>query len=128
MRQCDGITAAGGRCKGRAISEDGYCYLHDPSRAAERRRTASRAGRAGGRGRPQVEVAQIKHQLADLGDALLSGQVERGVAAVAAQIHNVRLKAITTGLQVEEQTELISRMEALETAIEAQKAQRRYGA
>jgi hypothetical protein len=50
------------------------------------------------------------------------------VAAVASQILNVYLRAISTELAVREQLELLERLEALEGAAEQQKGGSRWGA
>jgi len=45
---------------------------------------------------------------------VLDGSVNRADAAVASQILNILLRAITTELQVREQQEVLERLEALE--------------
>jgi hypothetical protein len=55
-------------------SSQTHCYSHDPERAAERRRNASR----GGRGKANAEIAGLKAQLKKLAAYVLSGEVERG--------------------------------------------------
>ncbi len=127
MGQCAGITAAGGRCKGQAIGNSQYCFSHSPDHAEARKRRASKGGKRGGRGRPQVELAEIKARLSALADDVLEGKADRGDAAVAAQVLNVYLRAVSVELKVVEQRELIERLEALERAT-AQKEGKRWGA
>ncbi len=127
MGQCAGITAAGGRCKGQAIGNSQYCFSHSPDHAEARKRRASKGGKRGGRGRPQVELAEIKARLSALADDVLEGRADRGNAAVAAQVLNVYLRAVSVELKVVEQRELIERLEALERAT-AQKEGKRWGA
>jgi hypothetical protein len=135
LAKCTGITRDGERCRGIAIEGSDYCYAHDPDRAEERKRAASKGGKRGGRGRPQAELADIKRRLLDLADGLLAPpddaekRVDKGVAAVASQVLNVYLRALSVELKAREQLELIERLEALEEALEANKnGGRRWGA
>jgi hypothetical protein len=91
-----------------------YCIGHDPDQAEARRRRASKGGKRGGRGRPQAELGDIKRRLSDLADDVLEEKVDKGVAAVASQVLNVYLRAVSVELKAKEQAELIERLEALE--------------
>jgi hypothetical protein len=102
--------------------------VHHPDRADERRRHGSKGGKRGGRGRPQAELAGIKQRLSNLAEDVLEGRQEKGVAAVASQVLNVYLRAVSVELKAREQLELIERLEALEEALEQRKGERRYGA
>ncbi len=129
MGQCAGITAAGGRCKGQAIGNSQYCFSHSPDHAEARKRRASKGGKRGGRGRPQVELADLKARLSALAEDVLEGRVDRGNAAVASQVLNVYLRAVSVELKVVEQRELIERLEALEGAHERKiEGGKRWGA
>ncbi len=112
MPRCSGIKRDGGRCA--AIVNGSYCYQHDPARADERSRNASKAARS----RPSRELAGIKQRLSDLADDVLEGRQNRGVAAVASQVLNVYLRAVSVELKAREQLELIERLEALEEQLE----------
>jgi len=105
-----------------------YCLNHDPSRVEENRRRSSRGGKRGGRGRKKIELASIKTQLQGLADGVLDGSIVRADAAVASQILNVLLRAITVELQVKEQQEFVERLEQLEEALELEKDDNRWGA
>ncbi len=74
-----------------------------------------------------MELAEIKARLSALADDVLEGKADRGDAAVAAQVLNVYLRAVSVELKVVEQRELIERLEALERAT-AQKEGKRWGA
>lgn len=126
MGQCASITAAGGRCKGQAIGNSQYCFSHSPDHAEARKQRARRGGKRGGRGRPQVELADLKARLSVLADDVLEGRVDRSKAA-AAQVLNVYLRAVSVELKVVEQRELIERLEALEAA-EGRRKDKRWGA
>ena len=124
MVRCAGVKRDGGRCTVIVNGSQNYCYQHDPKRAEERRRNASRAARA----KPTRELLGIKQRLSGLADAVLTGGVDRGVAAAASQILNVYLRAVSVELKAREQLELTERLEALEEALEQQKGDRGYGA
>jgi hypothetical protein len=100
----------------------GLCWAHDPRNAEKRRRGQSR----GGRNKPNRELINIKERLSDLADDVLAGEVEKGVAAVASQILNVYLRAITVELDVQERQELVQRLEALEADLEASRRSKGY--
>ena len=128
MAKCAGITRAGTACKGIPLDGSQWCYAHDPDRTDERRRYGSKGGKRAGRGRPQYDLADIKARLSGLADDVLAGEVDKGVAAVASQVLNVYLRAVSVELKVTEQLELIERLESLEEGLEQQKGERRYGA
>jgi hypothetical protein len=125
MAKCSAITQAGTACKGIPIEGSQYCYAHHPDTEGQRRMHGSKGGKTGGRGRPQAEVGDIKRRLSDLADDVLEGEVDKGVAAVASQVLNVYLRAVSVELKVREQLELIERLEALE---QAQRRRDSYGA
>jgi hypothetical protein len=110
-----------------AIAPSDLCYAHDPAHDHDRRRAARKGGKAGGRGRPQRELADVKHRLSDLADGVLNGEVDRADAAVASQVLNVFLRAVSVELKAREQLEFIDRMEALEKAIEDRPTSRNGG-
>jgi hypothetical protein len=74
-----------------------------------------------------VDVANLKDQLSDLYDSVLSGETEPKVGAVAAQIANVRARLVETELKVRETEELERRMDEFETLIGRQNNGRDYG-
>jgi hypothetical protein len=103
---------------------DGLCWAHDPKNAERRRRGQSR----GGKNKPSRELAGIKQRLSELAEDVLEGRQDKGVAAVASQVLNVYLRAVSVELKVREELELRERLEALEEALEQRKGERRYGA
>ena len=66
--------------------------------------------------------------LRGLAGRVLNGSLHRSDAAVAAQVMNVYLRALSLELKIREQEELTQRLESLEEALEHQKETRRYGA
>ena len=87
-----------------------WCFNHDPTRAEERRRNASRAGKsAGGR-----EIKDLKRRISDVIDAVLEGSQDRGRAAVAIQGFNALRGVLELERKIREQEEVLERIEALE--------------
>jgi hypothetical protein len=112
MGVCSGITRSGGHCTVSVNGAQEFCHLHDPARAAERRRAASRAAKS----KPSREIAEIKGLLKDLTDRVLRLELGSGVGAVANQLINTRLRALELGRRLKETEELEARLEDLEAA------------
>jgi hypothetical protein len=91
--QCSAITAVGRRCSARAQAGQEWCYNHDPRRSGERRRNAHAGGRARARRQPS-EVARIKKRVEAATSAVLRGELDSGIVAVAFQGFNVLLRAM----------------------------------
>src|ERR671920_2437047 len=121
MALCSGIRADGGRCGAQAMRNSAYCIGHDPDQTEARRRRASKGGKRGGRGRPQAELSDIKRRLSELADDVLEGRQDKAVAAVASQVLNVLLRAISIETKLKEHLELVERLEALEEGLEQNK-------
>ena len=124
MPRCAGIKRDGGRCTAIVGPPQTHCYQHDPARAEERKRNASRAGRsAGGR-----EIKDLKGRISDVVDAVLDGSQDRGRSAVGIQGFNALRGALELERKVRELDEIAERLEALERASEGGKGGRRWGA
>lgn len=117
MGRCAGIKRDGGRCTVVVGAGQSHCYQHDPEKADERRRNASRGGRSKGQG----ELPDLKRQLKDLASDVLSGEVETGKAAVANQLLNTVLRAIEQERKQRELEEMAERLEALEEVLKGRK-------
>ena len=118
MAKCSGITRASTACKGIPIDGSDYCYAHHPERVEERRRHGSKGGKRGGRGRPSAELARLQRRFEELAEQVLSGDVERGIGAVAGQLLNGARACVRDALSAREQEELVERLEVLEEALE----------
>jgi predicted RNA-binding Zn ribbon-like protein len=127
MNRCLGTKRDNSPCTVSVEPPQTYCWWHDPANADARKQAAARGGKRAGRGRPQAELSDIKRRLSDLADDVLAGEVDKGVAAVASQILNVYLRAVSVELSVREQLELVERLEALEEATEQEKGGRQWG-
>ena len=117
MPRCVGTKRDGGQCTTIVKPPQTHCYQHDPDRAAERKRNASRAARS----KPNRELSSVKALLEDLTDRVLAGDVETGRAAVANQLINTRLRAIEQERKMRETEELEERLEALEGVLKGRK-------
>src|SRR5918992_3576117 len=99
MPRCSHTYGDSSQCRRIVSAEQTYCYSHDPPRASERKRNAARGGKAKASG----EIGRVKARLQALADATLEGAVDKGVAAVVAQVWNVYLAAVRTELKAREQ-------------------------
>jgi len=101
-----------------------YCHHHDPARAEQRSRAASK----GGKSRSNHELREIKDLLKDLTNRVLKAEgaepLETGPAAVANQLINTRLRALEQERRNRETEDLEARIEALERANEREKGVR----
>ena len=123
MARCQGIKRDGGRCTVSVPAGVDWCFNHDPTRAEERRRNASKAGKSvGGR-----EIKDLKRRISDVIDAVLEGSQDRGRAAVAIQGFNALKSVLELERKVKEQEEILDRIEVLEQSAEA-KGSSRWGA
>jgi hypothetical protein len=113
MPRCGFVKEDGRACERIVNASQDYCYSHDPNRADERRRNASRGGRSKG----NTEIADLKKQLRELAADVLGGKVERADAAVVNQILNTRARLIELGRKIREQDELEERLETLEDVL-----------
>jgi hypothetical protein len=123
MPRCSGTKRDSGRCTAIVSGSQTYCYQHDPARQAERKRNASKAARS----KPSRELQDIKRRLSELADDVLEERVERGIGAVASQVLNVYLRAVSVVLKAREQEEFEQRLEELEQALKQQGMGGGYG-
>jgi uncharacterized protein YwlG (UPF0340 family) len=107
--RCAGIKRDGGRCTTIVKPPQTHCYQHDPERAEERKRNASRAGKSGSK-----EVRDLKRRISDVIDAVLDGSQDRGRAAVAIQGFNALKGVLELERKIKETDALEARIEALE--------------
>jgi len=89
-----------------------YCWWHDPEKAEERSRNASKAARS----KTDVEIGTIKRRLKEVAEGVLNGSVEKGKGSVAFQGFGVLIRAIEVERKVKEQEEVLERIEMLEKA------------
>ncbi len=122
-RHCGLEKANGQRCKGTVREGDTYCWAHDAKYEEARRRGQAR----GGRNKPSKELQEVKEKLSGLAQDVLEGDVEKGRAAVASQVLNTYIRAVSVELKATEQLELISRIEQLEEDLATKARGRAWG-
>jgi hypothetical protein len=106
---CAGIKRDGGRCTQGVSPGEAWCYNHDPGRASERKRAASRAGKS----KPSREVQDLKRQLEALTEQVIDGSIEPYPAAVAGQLIGVRLRLLEFERRLRETDEIAQQVEEL---------------
>jgi hypothetical protein len=114
MSACAGITRSGRRCTLPADPSSGMCWLHDPARADQRQRHASKAARSKG----NKEVADLKDEIKSVIADVRAGDLDRNDAAVMIQGYRALKDFIALERQVKETDEL---------AAEIQELKREYG-
>ena len=119
MPRCSGSKQDGNPCERIVGASQTYCFAHDPTKAAERSRNASKAARS----KPSRELAKVKEQLRGLADDVLAGTVEKDAAAVSARILGIYLRAAEQERRQLEQDEILDRLEALERRARLQREQ-----
>ena len=118
MPRCAGIKPNGERCTAIVPAPQTHCYQHDPDRADERKRNASRGGRNKGR-KSTPKMADLDRQLEDLAAGVLNGEIERPTGAVVNQIINTRIRVVEVERKLKDQEDLEERLAALETILKA---------
>jgi hypothetical protein len=113
MARCTFIKPGGERCRGVPVRGSTLCAAHHPDFQERRRAGARRGGKAQGSG----ELATIRAELATLYADTIAGRVDKGRAAVGAQIQNVRLRAVEVERKIREQEELEERISAMEEQV-----------
>lgn len=116
MARCAYIKPGGDRCGATAMNGYDHCYGHRPDLAEERRRSASKGGRSGGRGRGSGGIRDLKKRVSDVVDDVLEGRQDKGRAAVAIQGFNTLRAILELERKVRETDELEARLAELERA------------
>jgi hypothetical protein len=86
------------------------CHHHDPSRADERRRAASRAGKA----KTPTMVHQMHRTLEAVTASVISGKLTAYTGVSVAQLIGTRIKLLEYERVEREQAELVERLDRLE--------------
>jgi hypothetical protein len=98
LRLCSATTKAGTPCQRPAQGDSPFCIGHDPDKAAERRRMASR----GGRGKINRETRAIKSLMDELTVKVLAGEVEPAVSHAVVALQNIKLRSIEIERRLDE--------------------------
>ena len=112
MPTCRGFKRTGEQCTATVEPPQEFCWWHDPANAEQRSRAASKAARSKG----STELGDVKQQLRDIADDVLSGDLDKGRGSIAAQVLGVFIRAVEQDRRIREQDELLERLERLEQA------------
>jgi hypothetical protein len=118
--RCTAIKKDGSRCSKEAEPGKDRCWSHDPANEEERRRIASRGGKASTavlaerRGPAAQEIRDLKEELRSLARDVKEGEVPPPVGTALNQIYNTLLRAMDQERRTRETGELESRLAALE--------------
>jgi hypothetical protein len=107
--RCRAIKRNGEPCSLSANGPDGYCWAHSPQHAEQRRKMASRAGKA----KPAHEVHLLKDEIKTLISDVKAGVLDRNDAAVMIQGYRALKDLVALERQVRETDELAAEIEAL---------------
>ena len=107
---CTATKANGDPCTLPATGQQGVCWAHDERYAARRRATASKGGRA----RANPLARNLHAQLEKLAEDVASGELAPYKAAVIVQALNTRIRLIEVERRIQEQEDLLTRLEELE--------------
>jgi hypothetical protein len=113
MARCRGVKADGTGCERIVSLGDVYCYSHAPERAEERRINAAKAGRGNG---PSDDMREIQQFCRELADKVLTGEVDKARASVAATLLGVAIKASEQSRRSREIEELQRQISELDAA------------
>ena len=118
--RCTAIKKDGSRCTKEAEPGSGLCWSHDPANEEERKRIASRGGKASTavlaerRGPAAQEIRDLKDELRTLARDVKEGEVPPPVGTALNQIYNTLLRAMDQERRTRETGELEERLAALE--------------
>ncbi len=131
--RCTAIKKDGSRCTKDAEPGRELCWSHDPANEEERRRIASRGGKASTavladrRGPAAQEIRELKDELHTLATDVKEGTVPPPVGTTLNQIYNTLLRAMDQERRTRETGELEIRIEELEKRATAQGGGVRWG-
>ncbi len=118
--RCTAIKKDGSHCLKEAEPGSALCWSHDPVNEEERRRIASRGGKASTavlaerRGPAAQEIRDLKDELRALARDVKEGEVPPPVGTALNQIYNTLLRAMDQERRTRETGELEERLAALE--------------
>jgi hypothetical protein len=120
MALCAGITRSGSRCTVSVEGGQQYCHHHDPSRAEQRRRSASKAGKS----RTPRIISDLHDLLDNTTERVLNGDLKPYPGMVAGQLIGVKIRLLEFEKALREQEELEERLERLEELANQQQQRR----
>jgi hypothetical protein len=114
MPRCSASKVDGTPCQAIVKESQQLCHAHDPARADQRRRAASKAGKS----RTGGEISGIKARLRELAEDVVTDRITTAKGSVAAQILGVYLRACEQERKQREYDELKGEMVELREMLE----------
>ncbi len=112
---CAATKRDGNPCTLPSNGPGAFCWAHSPAMKERRRRGQSR----GGRGKTSRELLDLKRRASELAEDVLAGMVDKGSAAVAGQLYNVCIRALSESVRARESEEYEQRLREVEERIAA---------
>jgi hypothetical protein len=118
--RCIAIKKDGNRCSKETEPGSALCWSHDPANEEERKRIASRGGKASTavlaerRGPAAQEIRELKDELRSLARDVKEGEVPPPVGTALNQIYNTLLRAMDQERRSRETEDFGERLAALE--------------
>ena len=110
MVRCAGTKRNGEACTVTVEPPDTHCWWHSPAYSEERRRAASKGGKA----KASPLTRELHRQLETLAEDVAKGDLAPYRAAVIVQALNARIRLLETERRITEQEDLLARLEELE--------------
>jgi uncharacterized protein DUF5763 len=118
MAVCRATKRNGERCTAPATGANGFCWAHDPQNAEQRRRAASRGGKARAYSETQ-DTHATKDQLQEVADRVLVGDLDPPLAYAATAALNGKLRALEILRKWREADEISARLDEIERRLDA---------
>jgi len=118
MPRCSANKADGTPCQAIVSESQQLCHAHNPARADQRRRAASKAGKS----RTGGELTEIKRQLKQIANDVIAGRLQTGRGSVAAQVLGVYIRAAEQERRQRELEELTGEVKELREVVESSTA------
>src|SRR5215212_1772029 len=111
LPRCSGIKTDGVRCE-RVVSSAGeLCYSHDPTKAAERKATASKGGKLSRKGNPAEDVVALRERLIGIADDVEASKLPNAKGQVLATVLGVAMRSFEVERKQREHDELRKEVE-----------------
>jgi hypothetical protein len=114
MAVCRATKRNGAPCTQSATDDDGYCWAHSPANAVQRRKAASRAGKA----KPNREVHTLKAEVREVIAKVEGGSLDRNDATAMLQGYRVLKDLLELERRVKTTDDLAAQIAELRERIE----------
>ena len=111
MPRCSASKPDGSPCERIVGATQDFCFSHDPSHSEERKRNASKAGKS----KSNRELRDVRRQLQDITDRVLTGGLDTKRATAATQALQAKIRAVEVERRLEELYEVEEALAELES-------------